>query len=410
MKILYLHQHFTTPDGASGTRSYEFARHAVEAGHEVLMVCGSHTQGRTGLDGPFVRGQRRGLVDGIEVLEFDLQYTNADGFIKRSATFLRYAIGTVKVVLSEKYDLCFATTTPLTAGIPGIFARWLRGKPFVFEVRDLWPELPRAMGVISNPLVLGALSLLEFVSYRSAHRLVALSPGIAEGIKRRGIHDGRIALVPNGCDLDLFGPEIAPERLPQIPDQALVAIFSGTHGMANGLDAILDGAVELKRRGRQDIALLLVGSGKLKPALIARAREGALDNVHFLGPVAKLRLASLLRGCDIGIQSLANVPAFYFGTSPNKFFDYLAAGLPVLNNYPGWIADMVVEEGCGFAIAPENPQLLADALEMAADDRAALTRMGRHSRALAERSFDRRLLADRWLAWLAGAVPERSNG
>lgn len=368
------------------------------------MVCGSYGQGQTGLEGPFAGGIRRGKVDGIDVLEFDIGYSNADGFLKRTATFLRYALGSVKVALTERYDVCFATTTPLTSGIPGIAARWLRGKPFVFEVRDLWPELPRAMGVITNPLVLTAMSVLEFASYRSAHRLVALSPGIARGIAERGVPKERIALVPNGCDLDLFGSNVTATRPEGIPDDSLIAIFSGTHGQANGLDAILDGAAELKRRGRRDIVVLLVGAGKLKPALVARADNESIDTVRFLDPVPKHRLAALLRGSDVGIQSLANVPAFYFGTSPNKFFDYIAAGLPVLNNYPGWIAGMIEENDCGFAVAPDDPAALADALEAAADNRAALAAKGKRSRALAERGFDRRVLAQRWLDWVTGSA------
>lgn len=108
--------------------------------------------------------------------------------------------------MTEEYDLVFATTTPLTAGIPGIFARWLRGKAFVFEVRDLWPELPKAMGVITNPVVLGMMSVLEWLSYRSAHRLIGLSPGIVEGIERLGVPAHLVEMVPNGCDLDILPP------------------------------------------------------------------------------------------------------------------------------------------------------------------------------------------------------------
>ena len=174
MRVLYFHQHFSTPKGSTGIRSYEMARRLVSQGHEVTMVCGSYGGGNTGLAGDFSRGRREGKVDGIEVIEFDLAYSNADGFIKRSLLFLLFALRSVGVALTHQYDVLFATTTPLTAGIPGIFSRWLRGKPFVFEVRDLWPELPREMGVITNPVVLWAMGVLEWVSYRSAHRVVGL--------------------------------------------------------------------------------------------------------------------------------------------------------------------------------------------------------------------------------------------
>jgi glycosyltransferase involved in cell wall biosynthesis len=205
MKVLYFHQHFVTPHGAGAIRSYAMARRLIERGHQVTMVCGSIGGGNTGLEGPHIDGQRRGCVDGIDVIELNLAYSNHDGLFKRSLTFLKFALRSVTLAMCEPCDLVFATTTPLTAGIPGIAARWLRGKPFVFEVRDLWPELPRAMGVIRNPVVLWAMGALEWASYHSAHGLVGLSPGIVEGIAHRGVPPGRIALVPNGRSLAARG-------------------------------------------------------------------------------------------------------------------------------------------------------------------------------------------------------------
>lgn len=408
MKVLYFHQHFSTPKGSAGIRSYEMARRLIARGHEVTMVCGSYGGGETGLSDPFRNGRRRGTVDGIDIIEFDLAYTNADGLAKRALTFLKFALRSVGLAFRERYDVVFATTTPLTAGIPGIFARWLRGKPFVFEVRDLWPELPRAMGVIRNPLVLGAMSLLEWASYRSAHNCIGLSPGIVEGIAHRGVARERIAMVPNGCDLGIFAADVQPWRPEQIRSTDLMAVFAGTHGMANGLDAVLDAAAELKRRGRDDIKVLLIGQGKLKPKLLARAQREGLDNVVFHDPVNKARLAGLMASTDVGLQILANVSAFYYGTSPNKFFDYIAAGLPVLNNYPGWLAGMIEDNQCGFSVPPDDPAAFADALERAADDRVALVPMGERGRALAEREFSRALLAERWVDTLEQTAARRA--
>lgn len=402
MHVLYFHQHFSTPRGATGIRSYEMARRLLHHGHRVTMVCGSYAGGVTGLDGPFRKGVRRGNVDGIDVIEFDLSYANRDGFLKRSLTFLKYALGSLRIALTERYDIAFATTTPLTAGIPAVAARWLRNRTFVFEVRDLWPELPRAMGVITNPVVLGAMSVLEWICYRSAHRCIALAPGIAEGIARRGVAAAAIATVPNGCDIELFRADPEPWRPEGVGEDDLLAIFTGTHGIANGLDAVLDAARVLRDRGREDIKLLLVGDGKLKPRLLARAEKEDLRNVIFHDPVDKKKLAGLMAAADVGMQILANIPAFYYGTSPNKFFDYIASGLPVLNNYPGWVADMIRESDCGFVVAPGDPQAFADALERAASDRAALKEMGLQSASLAKERFDRQMLADRWVKWVIG--------
>ena len=402
MNILYLHQHFSTPNGSVGIRSYEMAQRLLKHGHQVTMVCGSYGGGETGLSSDFIKGSREGVVDGIHIIEFDLAYSNSDGLVKRTGTFLKFAIKSIGIALTHKYDVVFATTTPLTAGIPGIFARWLRGKPFVFEVRDLWPELPKEMGVITNPLVLAAMSALEWCSYRSAHRCIGLSPGIVEGIKKRGVKASKVEIVPNGCDLTIFADEVTAWRPDGVADNDLMAVFTGTHGQANGLDAALNAAVELKKRGRDDIKLVLVGQGKLKESLQTRAKQEGLDNVIFHPPVNKSKLAELMKGADIGLQLLANIPAFYYGTSPNKFFDYISAGLPVLNNYPGWLAGMINDNNCGYAIEPDNAQAFADALINAADNKELLPEMGDNALALAKRDFNRHNLADKWVTWVTG--------
>ncbi len=407
MKVLYFHQHFSTPEGSSGIRSYSMSRCLLERGHQVTMICGSYLGSNTGLISPFINGKRRGMVDGIDVIEFDLTYANADGFTKRVLTFFKYALRGLKLVFTEKYDLVFASTTPLTAGIPGILARWLRNKPFIFEVRDLWPELPKEMGVITNPFLLILISILEWVSYHSAHRVIALSPGIVKGIEKRGINTDKISLVPNGCDLDIFDTKVKSWRPTEIKDTDLLVLFAGTHGIANGLDSVLDAAKELHFRKRDDIKILFLGHGKLKNSLIDRVNNEGLDNVIFHEPVDKKTLAGLMSSTDIGLQTLANISVFYYGTSPNKFFDYISAGVPVLNNYPGWLAEMINENDCGFSIPPENPNLFADVLEQAADNRSYLKDKGLKAKALAIEKFDRKILASQWAESLEAVYEEK---
>lgn len=400
MRILYFHQHFSTPKGSAGIRSYAMAQSLIRNGHQVTMVCGSFGAGQTGLTQPFNKGMRRGMVDGIDIIEFELPYSNALSFLKRILIFLSFAFKSIKVALTEQYDVVFATTTPLTASIPGIFAKWLRRKPFVFEVRDLWPELPKAMGVIKNPVILWMMSVLEWVSYHSADRLVGLSPGIVEGIKHRGIAEHKIASIPNGCDLDIFATQHQPWRPDGVANSDLMAIFTGTHGLANGLQAVLDTAVELKKRQRHDIKLVLVGDGMQKKMLIEQAKTHQLTNIVFHEPVNKQKLAGLMASADIGLQLLANVPAFYYGTSPNKFFDYIAAGLPVLNNYPGWLADLIEQQQCGFAVPPDNPVAFADALEYAASHREELVNMGKSAQRVAQAQFNRQDLSQKFVEWV----------
>jgi len=407
MHVLYFHQYFSTPDGSGGTRSYEISKRLLASGHRVTMVCGATARAKSGLSGPFLKGRRKGSVDGICVIEMELPYSNYDSFLWRSWTFLRFAFRSVILALRLDYDLVFATSTPLTAALPGIAARWLRRKPFVFEVRDLWPELPRAMGVVRNPLVLSIMDGLEFVAYRSANSCIALSPGIAQGIMRRGVAESRVVTAPNGCNLDLFAPD-ASQPLPEIaglPPDAFVATFTGAHGLANGLDAVLVAAAEVCKRGRTDIYFVFIGEGNQKPALVERAHREKLGNCLFVGPMPKKVLAQFLcRRANVGLIILANVPAFYYGTSPNKFFDYLASSLPVLVNYPGWMAEMVTAQGAGMAVPPEDPVAFMDALMKMADARTATTEMGLRGRNFAKREFLQADLAQRCVSVMEGAV------
>ena len=401
MRVLYFHQYFSTPSGSTGTRSYEMARCLISRGHQVIMVCGSGKMSNTGLRGEPVEGMRRGMVEGIDVIELDLPYSNYDSFLKRTWLFILFAWRSIGLALSLQYDLLFATSTPLTAGIPGIIASMFRRKPFVFEVRDLWPELPREMEVITNPIVLGAMSVLEWLSYHSSKGCIGLSPGIVKGILRRGISADQVEMVPNGCDLELFNPSVGEVLRPEGAGEGeFVAVFTGAHGMANGLDAVLDAAKVLNEKGRKDIRLVFIGDGKLKPELVARAAREGLVNCLFLDPVNKRKLTAYLRGADAGLMLLANVPAFYYGTSPNKFFDYIAIGLPVINNYPGWLAEMITLNNCGIAVAPDNPERFSEALEKMADNPTLIKEMGINARTLAVREFDRLKLGNRFVDFL----------
>lgn len=395
MKILYFHQHFSTPQGATGIRSYEMAKHLVKCGHQVTMVCGSYSGGNTGLNDSFVNGRRKGNVNGIDIIEFELAYSNSHNLISRAWIFMKYAMKSIYLSLTEDYDIVFATTTPLTAGIPGIFSKVFRRKTFVFEVRDLWPELPKAMGVIKNPIVLTLMSWLEWLSYNSADRCIGLSPGIVEGIKSKTSSSKPVFLVPNGCDLTLFSSPEASARPEGVSDDDLMLLFAGTHGKANGLKAVIEVACELKKKNVDNIKMVLVGQGKEKPDLINQVTLLGLTNVIFLEPIDKKELSRLMKASDIGLQLLTNTPAFYYGTSPNKFFDYIASGLPVLNNYPGWVADMIEEHQCGFVVPPESPSMFAEKLINISQDKSKLLALGENSLKLAQ-TFDRSTLAKQW--------------
>jgi glycosyltransferase involved in cell wall biosynthesis len=403
LHVLYYHLYFNTRNDTSGTRSYEMARRLIATGHKVTIVCGSR-EGKLHFDGRIEGGYKYGTIDGIDVIEVQIPPYNYDNFIQRAFTFVRFGLRGIKLAFKLEYDLLFATSTPLTVSIPGVVMKYFRNKPFVFEVRDLWPELPKAMGVIRNPIALWTMSFLELISYRKADACIGLSPGIVDGIRRRSRKSLPVTMIPNGCDIDVFKPGKREEiKLEGLRENDLIAVFTGAHGIANGLNAVLDAASYLKRIGRDDIKLLFIGSGTRKVSLMERGRKEQLDNCMFLDPVPKNKLNEITGSADVGLMILANIPAFYYGTSPNKYFDYLASGLPILNNYPGWLADMIREHSCGVVVEPDDPEAFGEALIFLADHPQERKKMGANARRLAEREFKRDMLASEFVAWLEAA-------
>ena len=433
MKILYFHFYYSTTQGSTGTRSYHMAKALAARGHEVTIACSSWSQSDTGLKGEVVDGMRKGRVEDFDVIEFVIPYDQSFGPLKRLQAWLKFARATVKLAKRNDYDLLFATSTPLTVAIPGIFTKRSRGKrPFVLEIRDLWPELPKALGY-RNPIGLAGMQWLEKAAYRAADAGVGLAPGIVDGMVRGGMDRSKVAMIPNGCDLETFSPfpsqgkeceaepnwdgvkRLASESPHLSPaDRAdpplegeegtvFTVIFTGAHGRANGLSAILDAAALLKD-SEPGIQFVFIGKGGEKQQLVERAQQQGLTNCTFHDPIAKAELAKIVAQADVGLMCLANVPGFYYGTSPNKFFDYLASGLPILVNYPGWMAEMVAEHDLGRAVPPDDPEALADALVAMRSDPERLRQNGQNARALGEREFDWNLLGNRMADHLEAAL------
>lgn len=389
MHVAYIHQHFVSPRGSAGTRSYEMAQRLMRAGHRVTLICGANDG--NALDNDLTQPVSKLDVNGLTVFCINTFYSNRMGFIQRVSTFHRFAKGAMRIVRELDANLVFASSTPLTVGIPGMRAARHLSVPFVFEVRDLWPEIPIAIGAVKSPVLKWYLRRLEKKIYFAAKHIIALSPGMKEGICRTGYPQERVTMIPNSADLGLFQP--TRERLDDDrfgPPDDVRFIFTGAHGPANGLDALLDAAAELKRRKARGVRIVLIGDGKSKPHLLERSqREGLEDFVTFIPRIPKTELATLLPRMDVGLMILKNLPSFYYGTSPNKFFDYLASGIPVLNNYPGWVADMIKEHDCGRGIPPDDPRAFADAMLWFRQHRNELPEMGRRGRALAEARFSR---------------------
>jgi glycosyltransferase involved in cell wall biosynthesis len=388
MRILYVQQHFTGAQGEGGVRGYNLVKILAERGHDVTVICGRYWR-----NSAHATEKKQWVIeqelDGFRVVQLGVFYSNHQSTLKRLWSFILFGLLACYEVLRRTSDLVYASSTPLTMSIPALCARCIKGTPYVFEVRDLWPDLPIEMGIIRNPLIKRALYLWEWITYRFAWRLVALAPGIKEGIERKaGVSASHVAMIPNGSDTKhLCALGRLPRKHVPVDEHKLALGYSGTHGVANGLDAVLDAAAVLKRRGVRDVVLVLIGDGREKARLMRRADKEGLDNVCFVGSFNKASYNKVLAELDVGMQTLLNFPGFYYGTSPNKFFDYLSVGKPVLVNYPGWMSDLVAQHGCGLTVPPDDPEAFADAVESLNAERHKLESMGNAGRALAESQF-----------------------
>lgn len=408
MHILYLHQYFHTPEQVGGTRSYEFARRFVEHGHSVSMVTARDHSVPWESEGLL----RRQEVSGIDVLEVKAGYNSGRQgtklpYHKRIFSFVQFALASCWATGQiSRPDVVFATSTPLTIGIPGIFASKRWGVPLVFEVRDLWPEAPIQMGALRNPTAIALARWLERTIYRNSAHIVALSPGMAAGVKDAGAREERVTVIPNASDLDLFRPDVDGSEIRRRfdLDGRFVCSYFGAMGEANDLTYVVRAARLLKERGDDRIAFVLHGGGKRRAGLEAFCEKHSLSNVVFSDSVpAKEAVARLAATSDVCMTMYKNVPILYT-CSPNKFFDSLAAGRPVLVNTPGWLREIVQRHKVGVYVEPESAESIVERVTYLRDHPKVCQRYGQNARALAEGQFSRDVLAKELEAVLLQAV------
>ena len=384
MRIVYLHQYFHDPSQAGSTRSYEFARRWVNAGDEVHIITSVRTRERPH------RGWRVRHVDGITVHEISVPYDNRMGTAARIRAFFEFALRAGPRSASLSPDVLFATSTPLTIALPAAYAKLRTRAALVFEVRDLWPAIPIAMGIIRDPLSKMAARWLERFAYRQADRIIALSPGMAHGIVAAGVHDHEIVIVPNGCDLELFSAqgECANLSMGKFGNRK-ICLYAGTLGRVNGVSYIVDIAAEMQSLAPETI-FLIVGDGKQANLIRGHAQDcGVLGRTLFLEQsIPKRQIASLFQACSIALSVFINLPEMW-ANSANKFFDALAAGRPVAINYGGWQADLISEHELGLVLPADSPRTAATMLAEFLSHRETVVRSGRNARQLAERAFCR---------------------
>lgn len=390
LRILYLHQYFALPTSAGGTRSYEFARRLVAAGHTVNVITSNAM-----LPMPYreFKSTQQITVEGINITVIPQPYSNEMGFLKRVQAFFSFGIKASIQVTRHPTDLIFATSTPLTIAIPGIIGRLWHRRPMVFEVRDLWPELPIAVGALRNPIFRRLARWLEWVAYHGAKHIIALSPGMADGVKKRGISAERVTVIPNSCDVDVFEVPCSRgdwvrERLNMTVDQPLI-VYTGTFGLINGVDYLVDIAHAMSKINPH-IYFLLVGSGKQKQMIEAKAKElGVLGhNLYIWDPLPKVEIVEVLATATLATALFLPIKSME-NNSANKFFDALAAGKPIAINYGGWQKDILEASSAGISLSPDNVEAAAEQLAEFATDTSRLAHAGQAAHQLAHSQFSR---------------------
>ena len=393
MRILYLHQYFMTRAGIGGTRSYEFARRFAARGHEVRMVTAAAPgeEPRRSVEGIDVIGVSGGYADYVTGTKL--------AYPRRALEFARFALAATATVLRlPRPDVIYATSPPLTMALPALAAARRHRAPLVFEVRDLWPEAPIQIGALTNPTLKRLARWLERRVYRAATHVIALSPGMRDGVIAAGTPPEKVTLVPNASDLELFSPDIDGsdfrERLGL--GERFVCSYFGTMGEANDLTQVIEAAALMD----DDVRFVLHGDGKRRPALEELVRERGLRNVVFSDPLPdKGSVAQLAAASDACMTIYKDLPVLYT-CSPNKLFDTFAAGRAAIVNTPGWLQDLVESNEAGVYVRPGDPAHLAERVAFLRDHPELVERYGRNARKLAEAEFGRDMIAERALGVL----------
>ena len=370
---------------AGGTRSYEFARKLVKKGHQVTVLVGLNMR-----NFKKILKNKEEYIEGIHVIYLKTPYSNYMSFKKRLYSFMDFSRRAILAgIRIKRYDLIFATSTPLTVAIPGIVLSFLRWAPMVFEVRDLWPEVPIQMGVIKNSLLIKLLRWFEAFIYRHSSHIIALSPGMVKGVLATGVARKKVTMIPNFCNLDFFKPGKSNNNiLGELTSiNGPIIAYCGAISYANDIDIVIYAAEKLQEM-RNPVIFVIAGEGILKPKLEKLAKVKKLKNVFFLGKINKYEVVELYRKAIACLVLFKNLPILSTN-STNKFFDAISTGKPIITNMGGWIGKLVENYKIGFSLENDNPQAIVETVEILTNmNKDQLEEMGKNARKLAIEKFN----------------------
>lgn len=387
MRIVYIHQYFKTPTSPGGGRSYEMARRLAARGHEVHIVTSS----------PECHSESREEIENFTVHWLPVPYSQFMSYNQRLKAFLSFAIRAAVTARALRGDIVFATSTPLTVAIPGIVATMFCKRPLVFEVRDLWPDVPIALGALNSKLAQLLARALEKVTYRYSSHIVALSPDMRDAITSKGVDGDKVSVIPNTADNDLFVNHVNAGQRFRIEHGWLgnrkLVLYCGTLGRVNDVSYIARLAAAT-RASDETVRFLVVGKGNDEERVRETAQSLGVYNKNFfmMRPVPKTDVPAIFAAADVSMSTVAPIPLLS-ANSANKVFDTFASGTPLAINHDGWLAELLREGEAGLVLNSRNPEVAAEQLLDFLNSPEKVQAASRNAKKLATEKFDRQKLA-----------------
>ncbi len=398
MKILFLSHYFPPEVNAPATRTYEHCRQWVKMGHEVTVIScvPHHPMGKAfpGYQNRLIQSENKDGINAIKVLTY---ITANQGFLRRSINYLFYMVMAVLVaLLLPRSDLVISTSPQFFNGVAGLLVARLKRVPWLLEIRDLWPASMLELGVITHQPLINLLQAIERLLYRQADHIVPVSDAFKQHIVKCGGSHERMTVIKNGVDLDFFDNSLPQDRAyarQLAVEGKFVATYVGTHGMAHGLDTILDAAELLSTR--TDIMFLMVGDGAERDRLERQVIQRGLTNVKMLGQLSKREMPRIWSISDASLVLLRKLDLFKT-VIPSKIFESMAMQKPIILGVDGESRRIIENAGAGIVIPPEDPAQLAEAVVKLADSPHLCQHLGHCGYQYTAKYFDRKRLAMRF--------------
>lgn len=408
MRVLLIHQTFVSPEEPGGTRHFEFASRCVAEGHTFTIVA-SNLSYQTGERAVASRNLvTEQMIGGVRVLRAYTYPSLHRSFFWRVIAFLSFMPTSIWAALrSGPADIVMGTSPPIFQALSAWLVAALRRRPFLLEIRDLWPEFAIDIGVLTNPILIALARWLEHFLYARATHILVNSPAYRDYLLGKGVPSAKISLIANGVDPGMFDPAASGESIRKEYglDGKFIAMYAGAFGLANDLPTVLKAAHRLQ--DQPHIQFLLVGDGKERHNLEAQARALNLTNVTFTGSRPKTDMIHVLAAADVCIATLKNIRMFRM-PYPNKVFDYMAAGRPTVLGIDGVIREVVEMAKGGIFVPPGDDAALAEAISDLSQDAIKAKTMGNAARAYVVRNFNRLHQAEQFVTLVQQLAERRA--